>query len=222
MSMIHEITSLSGPNKAPKRKGRGRASGHGKTCGRGTKGAKARVGTYIKRGHEGGQTPIFRRLPKRGFSNDRFERRLYIVNLVELNRFEDGAVVDASAMIQSGLVPDDRQGVKILGEGSLSKKLTVVATRFSKSAWEKIAQAGGVAQNLKGEPFELPKPKKRFVLREREVVGGKKSKKLQEASAQQSPGEGAKEGKKAEEKPAEQSPLLNEPGVKQGALSPEP
>src|SRR5256885_3715905 len=123
MSMIHDITAAAPRNKRSQRKGRGESSGRGKTSGRGNKGAKARVGTYIKRGHEGGQTPIFRRLPKRGFSNFDFERRFHIVNLGDLERFDNGATVDAVALIEVGLVPDDRQPVKILGEGTLSKKL---------------------------------------------------------------------------------------------------
>src|SRR5438105_9955979 len=115
MSMLHEITSAAPCNKHSQRKGRGESSGRGKTCGRGTKGSKARVGTYIKRGYEGGQTPIFRRIPKRGFSNDDFARPFHIVNIADLDRFNDGTTVDAAALIESGLVPDDRHPVKILG-----------------------------------------------------------------------------------------------------------
>jgi large subunit ribosomal protein L15 len=166
MSMIHEITSTTPRNKLRKRKGRGESSGHGKTSGRGNKGAKARQGTYIKRGHEGGQTPIFRRFPKRGFSNFDFARRFHTVNLLDLNRFDSGTVVDYAVLREAGLVPDDRQPVKILGEGDLTKKLTVVAGWYSKSAHAKILAAGGVAQNPKGEVFEFPKPKKKFIPRE--------------------------------------------------------
>src|SRR5580700_9462970 len=98
MSMTHEITARTPRNKHSQRKGRGESSGRGKTCGRGNKGAKARVGTYIKRGHEGGQTPLFRRFPKRGFSNFDFERRFHIVNLADVSSaFENGATVDAAA-----------------------------------------------------------------------------------------------------------------------------
>src|SRR5260221_14332195 len=106
MSMIHNITAAAPRNKRSQRKGRGESSGRGKTSGRGNKGAKARQGTYIKRGHEGGQTPIFRRFPKRGFSNENFERRFYVVNLESLERFDNGATVDAAALIEAGLVPD--------------------------------------------------------------------------------------------------------------------
>src|SRR3954468_1753534 len=108
MSMTHEITTGAPKNKPHKRKGRGESSGHGKTSGRGNKGSKARVGTYIKRGYEGGQTPIYKRLPKRGFSNDNFERRFHIVNIVDLDRFKAGSTVDAAALIDAGLVPDDK------------------------------------------------------------------------------------------------------------------
>jgi large subunit ribosomal protein L15 len=166
MSMIHEITAVAPRNKRSQRKGRGESSGRGKTCGRGNKGSKARTGTYIKPGHEGGQTPLFRRFPKRGFSNENFERRFHIVNLVELARFDAGTTVDQAALIGAGLVPDDRQPVKILGNGDLGKKLTVVAGWFSKAAHQKIVDAGGAAQNSKGEPFEFPKPKKRFIPRD--------------------------------------------------------
>lgn len=164
--MIHDVTAGSLRNKRPRRKGRGESSGRGKTSGRGNKGAKARQGTYIKRGHEGGQTPIFRRFPKRGFSNHDFERRFHIVNLSDLNAFKNGSTVDAAALIEAGLVPDDRQPVKVLGEGEIEKKLTIVAGWYSKSAVAKIAAAGGTAQNLKGQPFEIPKPKKKFIPRE--------------------------------------------------------
>jgi len=160
MSMIHEITARAPRHKKRKRKGRGASSGMGKTAGRGNKGAKARVGKYVKRGHEHGQTPIFRRLPKRGFSNHDFERRFHVVNLSDLaEKFDDGATVDRDALIEAGLVPDRKWPVKILGDGELTKKLTVVAGWYSKSAFEKIGQAGGSAQNVKGEPFAFPKPK---------------------------------------------------------------
>src|SRR5256885_2155177 len=117
MSMIHDITSTTPRNKRSQRKGRGESSGRGKTSGRGNKGSKARVGRpYWKPGHEGGQTPIFRRLPKRGFSNFQFENRFHIVNLGDLERFDAGATVDATALKDAGLVPDLRQPVKILGQ----------------------------------------------------------------------------------------------------------
>ena len=171
MSMVHEITTGAPRSKAKKRKGRGESSGHGKTSGRGNKGSKARNGKYIKPGYEGGQTQIFRRLPKRGFSNENFERRFHVVNLSDLNRFDDGATVDAVALEDAGLVPDTDQPVKILGDGELTKKLTVVAGKYSKSAHERITGAGGAANNLKGEPFAFPKVKKKFIDRKAPPVG---------------------------------------------------
>jgi large subunit ribosomal protein L15 len=164
--MIHEITKLVRRNKRPTRKGRGESSGQGKTSGKGNKGAKARTGTYIKRGHEGGQTPIFRRFPKRGFSNHDFENRFYIVNVQDLNVFDDGAAIDALAMKEKGLVPDLKQPVKILGYGILTRKLTVQAGWYSKSAHAAIAAAGGAAQTAAGGVFEFPKEKKKFIPRE--------------------------------------------------------
>jgi large subunit ribosomal protein L15 len=168
MSMLHEITALAPRNKRKQRKGRGESSGRGKTSGKGTKGAKARSGgPYWKPGHEGGQTAVFRRVPKRGFSNFDFARRFHIVNLSDLERFDEGTTVDAAALIEAGLVRDAKQPVKILGNGEFSKKLTVVAGWFSKSAHEKITAAGGTAQTPKGEAFEFPKPKKKFVKRDK-------------------------------------------------------
>jgi large subunit ribosomal protein L15 len=164
--MIHDITKLVPRNKRPRRKGRGESSGRGKTSGRGNKGAKARQGTYIKRGHEGGQTPIFRRFPKRGFSNHDFERRFHVVNVQDLNVFDEGTTVDAMALKEKGLIPDLKQPVKILGEGKLKRKLNVVAGWYSKSAHAQITGSGGAAQNLAGAVFEFPKPKKIFVPRE--------------------------------------------------------
>src|SRR5437868_7109594 len=116
MSMLHEITSAAPRNKRSQRKGRGESSGRGKTSGRGNKGSGARVGTYIKRTYEGGQTEIYKRFPKRGFSNENFERRYHVVNLGDLgDKFEDGATVDQAALVEAGLVPDTKLPVKILG-----------------------------------------------------------------------------------------------------------
>ena len=197
MSMIHDITTGAPRNKLPKRKGRGESSGHGKTSGRGNKGAKARQGKYVKRGHEHGQTPIFRRLPKRGFSNENFEHRYHVVNLSDLERFDEGATVDAAALIGAGLVPDDRLPVKILGDGTLSKKLNVTAGWYSKSAHEKITSAGGSAKNPKGEDFKFPKPTPRFDHKNQ----GKQGKKA--PAAESAPAEGAAP---AGEAPAETKP----------------
>src|ERR1700749_1448428 len=114
MSMQHEITANAPRNKRSQRKGRGESSGRGKTSGRGNKGSGARVGTYIRRGYEGGQTEIYKSFPKRGFSNVNFERRFHIVNLVDLEKFDNGATVDAAALHEKGLIPDLKQPVKIL------------------------------------------------------------------------------------------------------------
>jgi large subunit ribosomal protein L15 len=221
MSMLHEITGAVPRLKRSQRKGRGESSGRGKTCGRGTKGSKARVGKYIKRGYEGGQTQIFLRFPKRGFSNENFERRFYIVNVSDLGRFAAGSTVDADALLEAGLIPDLKLPVKILGEGELPLKLTVVAGWYSKSAAEKIAKAGGAAQNMKGETFEFPKPKKRFVLREPVKKQGKKGQGEEEGGK----GEGGKtEAGKAEGgKPESAKPEGGkEAATKEKAIAQEP
>jgi len=195
MSMIHEIVSQTPRYKKRTRRGRGESSGLGKTSGRGGKGASARGGgPYWKTGHEGGQTQIFRRLPTRGFSNNNFETNWYIINVEALNRFDDGATIDVNALIKAGLVPDTKVGIKILGNGNLTKKLTVVAGWYSKSAHQKITSAGGAAQNLKGEEFQFPKPKTRFIPR------APKKKGAEEAPAEggEKPAEGAKPEGKAE------------------------
>lgn len=166
MAQSHEITAGL-RHKRGQRKGRGESSGRGKTSGRGNKGSGARVGTYIRRGYEGGQTEVYRRFPKRGFSNVMFATKFYIVNLGDLNVFDEGTTVDSTLLIEKGLIQDTKQGVKILGNGELSKKITVVADAYSKSAHDAIVKAGGVANNAKGETFEFPKPKKKFVPREK-------------------------------------------------------
>src|SRR4051794_38927612 len=150
MAMIHDIMSTTPRNKRTQRKGRGESSGRGKTSGRGNKAAHGGDVAW-KPGHEGGQTPLFRRLPKRGFSNFNFENRFQIVNLSDLNAFDNGATVDVLALKEAGVLSDTKLPVKILGDGELKKKLTVVAGWYSKSAHEKITKAGGTAQNLKGE-----------------------------------------------------------------------
>ena len=156
MSMVHEITSQTPRNKRPMRKGRGRSAGKGKTCGKGTKGMKARTGPGERTGYEGGQTEIFRRFPKRGFSNVNFEKKFYVVNLSDLEKFEDGATVDAQALIAKGCVRDTRQPVKVLGNGELTKKLTVSVAAYSQSAMKKIAAAGGTVQDSAGGAVEVP------------------------------------------------------------------
>ena len=190
--MIHEVTTGAERNKKTKRKGRGESSGHGKTSGRGNKGSGARTGTYIKRGYEGGQTPIFKRFPKRGFSNNNFERRYYIVNLQDVAaHFEDGATVDPVALKDKGLIPDFKLPVKILSQGGITKKLTILAGWYSKAAHQMVVDAGGTAQNVKGEVFAFPKPKKIFIPRD----PVKKAKKIEEPAAEA-------EAKPVEAKPA--------------------
>jgi large subunit ribosomal protein L15 len=142
---IHELSPAPGSTHVAKRKGRGRATGNGKTAGRGSKGQKARSGGGVRVGFEGGQMPLVRRLPKRGFHNI-FAKPLEAVNVSALNKFEDGAEVDAGALLDAGILSQCRYGVKILGNGNISKKLTVKASAFSESAKEKIEAAGGKAE----------------------------------------------------------------------------
>jgi len=130
-----------------KRVGRGQGSGQGKTAGRGHKGAKSRSGFHFKRGFEGGQMPLHRRLPKRGFTNI-FKKDYAVVNLSDLERFDNGATVDEAALRQAGLVKGRNDGIKVLGNGKLSKKLTVSATKFSATAKSAIEAAGGTVQEI--------------------------------------------------------------------------
>ena len=141
---IAEITRLAGAHKRRKRVGRGQGSGHGKTCGRGHKGGGSRAGWKQRGFAEGGQMPLFRRLPKRGLSNARFRTEYQVVNVDDLQeRFEDGALVNGQSLLEAGLIRDVRRAVKILANGVLSKRLTVEADRFSRQAAEKIRAAGG-------------------------------------------------------------------------------
>ncbi len=143
---LHEMKSMA-PRTARKRVGRGPGSGLGKTSGRGQKGQNARSGGGVRPGFEGGQTPLARRLPKRGFTN--INRKEYaVVNGEDLNRFEDGTVVTPALLKEVGLVRKELNGVKILGNGELTKKLNVTAAKFSKSAVEAIEKAGGKAEVL--------------------------------------------------------------------------
>ena len=142
---IHELSPVAGSTHVGKRKGRGVGTGNGKTGGRGHKGQHARSGGKTRVGFEGGQMPLVRRIPKRGFNNV-FAKPLTAVNLVALNRFEDGAVVDAAALIEAGVIASCPNGLKVLANGTLTKKVTVKAAAFSESAKEKIEQAGGKAE----------------------------------------------------------------------------
>ena len=142
---LHQLSPVPGSTQVGKRKGRGHGSGNGKTGGRGHKGQKARSGGKVRTGFEGGQMPLVRRVPKRGFNNV-FAKPLTAINLAVLNRFEDGAVVDAAALIEMGVISECPNGLKVLSNGTLTKKITVKAAAFSESAKEKIEQAGGKAE----------------------------------------------------------------------------
>ena len=142
---IHELSPVVGSTHVNKRKGRGHGTGNGKTAGRGHKGQKARSGGGVRIGFEGGQMPLARRLPKRGFNNI-FAEPLTAVNVAVLNKFEDGAVVDAEALLASGILSKVEYGVKFLGNGTVTKNVTVKASAFSESAKAKIGAAGGKAE----------------------------------------------------------------------------
>ena len=142
---LHELSPVAGSTFEGKRKGRGHGSGNGKTAGRGHKGLYARSGGKVRAGFEGGQMPLVRRIPKRGFNNI-FAKPLTAINLAALNCFEDGAVVDAAALIEKGVISKCPYGLKVLSNGTLTKKVNIKAAAFSESAKEKIEQAGGKAE----------------------------------------------------------------------------
>ena len=139
---LHELAPAAGSKKTRTRRGRGLGSGLGKTAGRGQKGQNSRSGGGVRSGFEGGQMPLYRRLPKRGFKNV-FAKEYAEVNIYQLNRFEDGATVDPVALIEMGILKNVSDGIRILGNGTLEKKLTVIANGFTKTAEEKIVAAGG-------------------------------------------------------------------------------
>ena len=143
---LFELQPAPGSSKAPKRKGRGVGTGNGKTAGKGHKGQNARAGGGVRPGFEGGQMPLYRRIPKRGFNNKLFAKVYAEVNVSDLNKFENGDVVTPELLIEKGLVKKIVDGVAILGNGELSKKLTVKAARFTKTASAKIEAAGGKAE----------------------------------------------------------------------------
>ena len=142
---LNELSPAMGSTHVAKRKGRGHATGNGKTAGRGHKGQKARSGGGVRPGFEGGQMPLARRIPKRGFNNI-FATPFVSINVAALNKFEDGAVVDAQALIEAGIVANAPYGVKVLGNGELTKNITVKAAAFSETAKQKIEAAGGKAE----------------------------------------------------------------------------
>jgi large subunit ribosomal protein L15 len=143
---LYELQPTPGSKKLPNRKGRGHGTGNGKTAGKGHKGQNARAGGGVRPGFEGGQMPLYRRLPKRGFNNKRFATVYAEINISDLNVFENNTVVDLNLLRQSGIIKKAFDGIAVLGNGDLSKKLTVVASKFSKSACEKIEAAGGKAE----------------------------------------------------------------------------
>ena len=143
---LNELQKNIGATHAKKRVGRGPGSGLGKTCGRGQKGQKARSGASINPVFEGGQLPLYRRIPKRGFKNARFKTVYGVINLADLNKFEDGTVVTPALLKDTGLVKKQYEGIKVLGNGKLEKKLTIQANKFSESALEKIKEAGSKAE----------------------------------------------------------------------------
>jgi large subunit ribosomal protein L15 len=142
---LHEIRAAEGSTKDRKRRGRGTASGQGKTGGRGMNGQNSRSGGGTRLGFEGGQMPLYRRLPKRGFNNI-WRTEYAIMNVDDLNRFEDGSVVTPELLLETGIIKNIKVGVKILGDGNIEKKVTVKAHKFSKAAVEKIESAGGKAE----------------------------------------------------------------------------
>ena len=143
---LHELEKNIGATHDKKRVGRGSGSGLGKTSGRGQKGQKARSGGSINPVFEGGQLPLYRRLPKRGFTNDKFRTRYAVINLDELNRFEEGTVVTPALLKETGIIKKQLAGIKVLGTGKLEKKLTIQANKFSASALEKIQESGSKAE----------------------------------------------------------------------------
>ena len=147
---LNELKASAGARHDAFRKGRGHGSGNGKTAGRGHKGQNSRAGGGVRIGFEGGQMPIFRRLPKRGFNNSRFAPSYIEVNVSDLEVFENGSIVDAASLKVTGVItlPKNNDGIKILGNGEFSRKLTVKANAFTASAKEKIEKAGGTAEEV--------------------------------------------------------------------------
>ena len=142
---LHELKAPQGATRAPKRKGRGTGTGNGTTAGRGMNGQKSRSGGGVRPGFEGGQMPLYRRIPKRGFTNI-WGTEYTVINVEDLNKFEAGAVVTVEMIQEAGLAKQVKDGIKVLGNGNLEKNLTVQAHKFSKTAIEKIEAAGGKAE----------------------------------------------------------------------------
>ncbi len=147
---INEINATPGARQTAYRKGRGQGTGNGKTAGRGHKGQNSRSGGGVRLGFEGGQMPLYRRLPKRGFNNKRFAMQYVEINVSDLEQFADGTTVDAAVLKEAGIIslPKVNDGIKILGNGEISKKLKVIANAFTASARKKIEEAGGTAEEV--------------------------------------------------------------------------
>ena len=143
---LHELKPAAGSKKAPKRVGRGTGSGLGRNAGKGEKGQNARSGGGVRPGFEGGQMPLYRRLPKRGFTNARFKVEYAVINMTDLNRFDNGAVITPELLKEMGLVKNQLSGIKVLGNGTLEKKVTIKAHKFSAKAVEQIEKLGGKAE----------------------------------------------------------------------------
>ncbi len=141
---LHELTNLEATDR--KRIGRGPGSGHGKTAGKGHKGQNARSGGGVRPGFEGGQLPLYRRLSKRGFNNYNFRTTYAIINVADLEKFKEGTVVDKELLVKEGLITKELDGIKVLGNGTLTKKLTVKANKFSETAKKKIEDVGGAVE----------------------------------------------------------------------------
>jgi large subunit ribosomal protein L15 len=148
MMKLHELSPAAGSAKDAYRKGRGPGSGNGKTAGKGHKGQNARSGGGVRPGFEGGQLPLYRKLPKRGFTNSKFKTVYAIVNVADLNRYEDGAVINLETLLNDRVIRKAYDGLKVLGNGELTKKVTVQAAIFSASAKEKIEAAGGKTEEV--------------------------------------------------------------------------
>lgn len=144
---LNELSPVKGSHKAPKRLGRGVGTGTGKTAGRGTKGYNSRSGGGVRPGYEGGQMPLHRRLPKRGFTNI-FSKKIAVINIRDLAKFDQGSVVDEAALVQAGLVKGKKDGIKLLGQGEIKYSLNIKVNQISKSAREKIEGAGGIVEVL--------------------------------------------------------------------------
>ncbi|MBT8373214.1 MAG: 50S ribosomal protein L15 [Desulfobacterales bacterium] len=144
---LNELSPVKGSHKVPKRLGRGVGTGTGKTAGRGTKGYNSRSGGGVRPGYEGGQMPLHRRLPKRGFTNI-FSKKIAVINIRDLAKFDQGSVVDEAALVQAGLVKGKKDGIKLLGQGEIKYSLNIKVNQISKSAREKIEGAGGIVEVL--------------------------------------------------------------------------